>query len=178
MHYNDLNSELRHQRRSVDGCSPGRGGIVQNGGTRGGTFHCEIDRCGESKGLTTACSRMPERDGKNQRGDSPKQAGSRWFARPYKWCKLVSSRRLGFRCHDIFLWGYLCSVLIHFRPYAFIEAAALRSIVLRYAGAPMIATRVFFFSSFCLVGDVSFPSILGEYVVRFPLPDGVFLPFL
>ena len=31
-----------------------------------------------------------------------------------------------------------------FRLYAFVEAAALRSIVLRYAGAP-IATRFFFF---------------------------------
>ena len=34
--------------------------------------------------------------------------------------------------------------LFHFRLYTFIEAAALRSIVLRYAGAP-IATRVSFF---------------------------------
>ena len=28
-----------------------------------------------------ACSDMPERDGKDQGEDSPKQAGSRWFAR-------------------------------------------------------------------------------------------------
>ena len=27
-----------HQRRPVDACSPGRGGMVQNGGTRGRTF--------------------------------------------------------------------------------------------------------------------------------------------
>ena len=33
-------------------------------------------------GLNTACSGMPERDGKNQGEDSPKQAGSCWFARP------------------------------------------------------------------------------------------------
>ena len=38
--------------------------------------------------------------------------------------------------------------------YAFIKAAALRSIVLRYAGAP-IATRVLFLS-FCLFGDAAF----------------------
>ena len=49
-----------------------------------------------------------------------------------------------------------------FRLYAFVEAAALRSIVLRYAGV-LIATRVsfsfFFFFLFCLFGDVAFPSI-------------------
>ena len=35
---------FRHQRRPMGDCSPGRGGIVQNGGTRGGTFHEEMDR--------------------------------------------------------------------------------------------------------------------------------------
>ena len=67
---------FRHQRRPVDDCSPGRGGMAQNGGTRGGTFHGEMDRCRESQGWTTACSRMPEREGKYQEEDSPKQAGS------------------------------------------------------------------------------------------------------
>ena len=61
---------FRHQRRPVDDCSPGRGGMAQNGGTRGGTFHGEIDRCRESQGWTTACSRMAERDGKGQEEDS------------------------------------------------------------------------------------------------------------
>ena len=48
----------------------------------------------------------------------------------------------------------LCFV---FRLYAFVEAAAFRSVVLRYAGVP-IATCVssFFFFLFCLFGDVSF----------------------
>ena len=32
---------FRHQRRPVDDCSPGRGGLAQNGRTRGGTFHGE-----------------------------------------------------------------------------------------------------------------------------------------
>ena len=40
---------LRHQRRPVDDCSPGRGGMAQDGGTRGETFHGEIDRCRESQ---------------------------------------------------------------------------------------------------------------------------------
>ena len=67
--------------------------------------------------------------------------------------------------------------------YVFVEAATLRSIVLRYACAP-IATRVSFFP-FVYLGMSLFPSIFctiaafslyGEYVVRSFLPDGVFLP--
>ena len=57
------------------------GGMAQNGRTRGGTFYGEMDRCRENQGWTTACSGMPERDGKDQEEDSPKQAGSWWFAR-------------------------------------------------------------------------------------------------
>ena len=56
-------------------------GMAQDGGTRGGTFHGEMDRCRESQGWTTACSSMPKRDGKDQGDDSPKQACSCWFAR-------------------------------------------------------------------------------------------------
>ena len=42
---------FRHQRRPVDDCSPaGRGGMAQNGRTRGGTFHCKMDRCRGSQG--------------------------------------------------------------------------------------------------------------------------------
>ena len=40
------------------------------------------------KARATACSRMPERDGKDQGEDSPKQAGSCWFASP---CRLATS---------------------------------------------------------------------------------------
>ena len=54
-------------------------GMAQDGRTRGGTFHGEMDRCRESQGWTTACSSMPDRDGKDQGEDSPKQAGSCWF---------------------------------------------------------------------------------------------------
>ena len=62
-------------------CSPDQVGMAHDGGTRGGTFHDRMDRCRESQGWTTACSRMPERDGKDQGEDSPKQAGSCWCAR-------------------------------------------------------------------------------------------------
>ena len=74
---------FRHQRCPLENSNPGRGGMAQDGGTRGGTFHGEMDCCRGSQGWTTACSRMPERDGKNQGEDSQKQAVSCWFARPF-----------------------------------------------------------------------------------------------
>ena len=77
--------------------------------------------------------------------------------------EVLPSGRLVCRCHDVFLWCYVCFVLLRFRIYAFVEAAALRSIVLRYiyVGAP-IATRVFFFLEM---------SLFSEYLlVPFPFP--------
>ena len=62
--------------------------------------------------------------------------------------------------------------------------AALRSIILRYAGAP-IATRLFFFFFPFISLEMSlFPTFfctiavffLSEYVVLYFLPNGVFLP--
>ena len=40
---------FRYQRRPVDDCSPGEGGMAQDGGTRGGMFHGKINRCRESR---------------------------------------------------------------------------------------------------------------------------------
>ena len=78
-----------------------------------------------------------------------------------------------------------CFALVRFfRIYAFVEDAALRSIVLRYSGAPVV-TRVPFFFPFVYLEMPLFPSIFctisafslyGEYVVRSFLLDGVFLP--
>ena len=56
--------------------------MTQNGRRRGGMFQGEMDRCRESQGWTTACSGMPERDGKDHVEDNPMQAGSCWFTRP------------------------------------------------------------------------------------------------
>ena len=36
---------FRYQRRPVDDCNPGRGGMAQDSGTKDGTFHGEMDRC-------------------------------------------------------------------------------------------------------------------------------------
>ena len=57
--------------------------------------------------------------------------------------------------------------MLRFRLYALVEAAAIRSTVLRYAGVP-IATRVsfFFFFSSSLFGDVAFSE---HFFVPFPL---------
>ena len=74
--------------------------------------------------------------------------------------------------------------MFRFRLCAFVEVATLGSIVLGYAGAPT-ATCVYSFFPFVSLDMSFFPSIFctiavfslyGEYVVRFFLPDGVFLP--
>ena len=62
--------------------------MTQNGKTRGGTCHGKMDRCRKKQGWPTACSGMPERDGKDQGEDNPKLAGSRRFACP---CGLATS---------------------------------------------------------------------------------------
>ena len=74
-----------------------------------------LDHCRESQGLTKACSRMPERDGKDQGEDRLKQAGSCWFARPCGLATSSGASRLVCRCHDVPLWCYLCFVLLRFR---------------------------------------------------------------
>ena len=82
----------------------------------------------------------------------------------HKWRELASSGCLVCRCQNVFLWCYLCFVLLRFYLYAFVEAAALRSIVLRYAGAP-IATRVSFFFSFVYLEMSLFLSIFCTIAV-------------
>ena len=78
---------------------------------------------------------------------SPKASGLVLVRSPlltsHKWRELVPSGRLVCRCHDVILRCCVCFVLLRFRLYAFVEAAALRSIVLRHAGAS-ITTRVYF----------------------------------
>ena len=60
----------------------------------------------------------------------------------YKWHELVFAGRLVCRCHGVFFSGVaFVLVCFVFRLEAFVEAAALRSIVLQYAGVP-IATGV------------------------------------
>ena len=73
-------------------------------------------------------------------------------------------------------------VLFLFRLHTYIEVAALRSIILRYAGAPtakgvssffpFVSLEMSLFSSaICTIAVIS---LCGEYVVHFSLADGVF----
>ena len=158
------------------------------------------------KGWTKACSSMPDGDGKDQVEDSPKQACSCWFARP---CLFVTSGANFYPpgvflfCLSIPYWLSLvfcfCFRFVSFflspRLFDFIESAALRSIVRRYACAPA-ATRSyiqhmsvspFVLFIFRLFGDVAFFGyfctniiatssnlLYGEYLVLSPLPNGVY----
>ena len=50
----------------MDDCNPGRAGMAQDGGTRGGEVRAELRRA----------VNMPEHDGKDHGKDNPKQAYS------------------------------------------------------------------------------------------------------
>ena len=171
---------FRHQRLPVDDCSPGRGNSAErrNKGRNISRRNWSLQRKpGLDYGMQSYARTWRE---------GPKQAGSRWFARP---CWLATS---GATLYPPGVWFAdamtyfsgvtFCLVLLRFRLYAFVEAAALRSIVLRYAGAP-IATRISFFFPFVYLEVLLFPiffcpiavfSLYGEYVVRSFLPVGLF----
>ena len=91
--------------------------------TRAGTFHGEMDRCRESQGWTTACNRMSERDGKDQGEDSPKQAGSCWFARP---CRLATSGAFAdamtpFSGVTFVLFCFVFRLMLSLKPRPFVQ---------------------------------------------------------
>ena len=65
--FSGRSQSFRHQRRPVDDCSPGRGGMVQNGRTRGGIFHGEMDRSRENQGWTTAAVVCPNVTGRTKK---------------------------------------------------------------------------------------------------------------
>ena len=156
----------------------------------GGTFHGEMDRCRKSQGWTTACSSMPERDGKDQGEESPKQACSCWFTR-HSWLAISGANLYPpGRCRVVFFWR---CVLFLFNRFA----EALRSVVpcMHAPRQPQAVTYLvtivcatFCSDSFLVSWEASlFPSILysiiavSSFVFRVPctlcvfLPDGVFL---
>ena len=98
------------------------------------------------QGSTTACSvsRMSERGGKDQGKDSPKQADSYWFARS---CWLATS---GANLYPPGVW--FADPMTSFSGVSFrhasVEDSALRSIALRYAGAPIAHVFLSFFFLF------------------------------
>ena len=131
------------------------------------------------------CSNVTGRTKERIAQSKQARADSLALVTSHKWRELVSSGRLVSRCHDVFHWCYVCFVLLRFRLfYAFVEAAALRSMVLRYSGA-LIATRVSLFFPFVYLEMSLFPSIFctisafflyREYVACSFLPNGVFQP--
>ena len=133
-----------------------------------------------------ACSSMPKRGGKDQGEDNPKQACSCWFAH-HSWLATSGASLYppgAFWFADVVLsfWRYF--FFFSFSSFLFFEAAALSSIVLRYACRPT-ATRSYLKTVCVLFCFVYFFSFLGrcrfsrvfytiagflyvEYVVRFP----------
>ena len=66
---------FRYQCRQVNDYSPGRRGVVQDGGTRDGTCHGKIDPSRKSQDWTTACRYMSKRGGRaNERISRSKRA--------------------------------------------------------------------------------------------------------
>ena len=142
---------FRYQRRPVDDYSPGRWGMAQDGGTRGGTL---------------------ERDGKDQGEGSPNKRvhiGSPAIADRPQVARTCILRPFFVA---VFFWRYVCFVLFRFRLFVFIESRALRSIDLLYSmHAPDSQKQLshnccvlLCFVPLCFFGDVAF----SEYFV--PLP--------
>ena len=71
-----------HQRRPVDDCSPGRGEMVQDGGTRDGTFHGEMDTAEKGRAGLQHAVVYPNVTGMTkERKDQSKRTRARSLAR-------------------------------------------------------------------------------------------------
>ena len=150
----DLTQSFQHQRRLVNVYSPGRaGGMAQNGRTRGGIFRGGMDCCRESQGWTTACSGISERDGKdkgvcpNVTGRTEKErlvqskrarAGSLALVDKPQVARTCILRTFGLQIDAMTSFSGVTFVLffasfssLFFTRYAFVEAATLRSMILR-----------------------------------------------
>ena len=110
---------FRHQRRPANDCSPGRGEWRR----RAEHFMAKWITAEEARaGLRHAVvcpnvtGRTKERIGQSKRA----RAGS--LALDYyshKWRELVSSGHLVCRCHDVFLWYYICFCFASFSSSCF-----------------------------------------------------------
>ena len=118
------------------------------------------------------------KDQREGREGSPKQAGSSWSAR---YCWLATS---GGNLYPPGVWfadagssfsAAVTLVLFRLHLYAFIEAAALRSIVLRYAGAST-ASRISSFFPFVSLELTLFPSIFVPLPFSLCMESTLYLP--
>ena len=119
--------------------------------------------------------RIKERVAQSKRA----RAGLLAILTSHKWRGLVSSGRLVYMCHVVFVWGYVCFVFV------FTQAAALRSMVLRYACVPT-ATRCYLSTAAvcvlfcCFFGDAAFSEYFCTITVfsLYGVCVCVFLPFI
>ena len=182
---------LRPQRRPVNDCShPGRGGMAQDGGTRGETLRGEMDCCRESQGWTTTCSTIyPNVTGRTKERITQSKRARAGLLAIVDWPHVARTcilRKFGLQmsCCLSLVSRLFCFVLFSFVCF-FFEAAVLRSIILRSSICmrPDSNTQV---TTVCILLEMAlFPSIFvplpffslsGEYIVRFFLPGSVFLP--
>ena len=106
-----ISQSVRHQRRPVENCSPGRGGIAQDGGTRGGTLvAAEKARAGLRHAVVcpNVTGRTKERIAQSKRARAGSLALVDYYS--HKWRELISSGRLVCRCHVVFLSCYICFI--------------------------------------------------------------------
>ena len=115
---------FRYQCRPVDDCSPGRGGMAQNGRTRGGTFRGKMDRWLQKKPKAelrhaVVCPNVTERTNERIAQSKRARTGSLALVDYYrhKWREPVPSGRLVCRCHDVFLWFYDYFVFLCFASF-------------------------------------------------------------
>ena len=106
---------------------------------------------------------MPERDGKDQGGDSPKQAGSCWFARP---CRLATS---GGNLYPPGVW--FADVMTSFSGVKFFSFcfASFLVFMLSLKPRPFVqgssicrrpdSRTCFFIFSLCLFGEIAFSDL-------------------
>ena len=96
----------------------------------------------------------------------------------HKWRELVFSGRLVRRCHDVFLWCYLCFVLLRFRRSggpSFNRPSICRRPDSHTCFFSLLYLEMSLFPSIFL-GHFRFVVWRLEYIVHSSLPNGVFLP--
>ena len=124
----------------------------------------------------------PNVTGRTKERISPKQADSCRFARSllisHKWREIASSWRLVCRCHDVFLWCYICFVLLCFASF-FIFMLSLKPRPFVQSSFDMQAPlrpHLFFgdgaFSEYCVCHPYCFLLSIGWIVRHMFSPSG------
>ena len=129
---------FRYQRRSVNNCNPGRGGMAQDGGTKGGTFHGEMGRCRKARAgqrHAVVCPNLTRRTKERIAQSKRVCAGSLVIDNKPQVVRTCILRVFLF-ADAILPFSGLCFALFRFRISAFIEPATPRSIVFHVPRQP------------------------------------------